>query len=353
MKRIADAIATRALAAALAAAACATAFADGHEAAKCRYVRVGTAPLEWRGSQPFVQGSVKGLPLSMELDTAGLGNRISPALAEKLELVQTAAMWSDDGDGTSSTQDYIGHLPEFDIGTARWLRTTALVTHTADRSGMFVGPNALFDFDFEMNDKAIVFFRPENCARDASLAYWSPGAPFAGLEQGDDKDRRVYVKAELNHHSATALVSSADAATLVNLEFARGLGIDPVALGLPSRTAWVGGHKRTMWIGRFDEFALDEEVVRNAHVAIVDLHGAVRAANFVEERGRFRAPDLILGGDFLKAHRVLFATSQRRMYFTYLGGEIFNTPTTADGADPESPGSASAPAPAASAAPAR
>jgi hypothetical protein len=39
---------------------------------------------------------------------------------------------------------------------------------------------------------------------------------------------------------------------------------------------------------------------------------------------------MILGADFMKAHRILFAFSQRRMYFSYQGGEVFDAPTASD-----------------------
>jgi len=39
-------------------------------------------------------------------------------------------------------------------------------------------------------------------------------------------------------------------------------------------------------------------------------------------------PDMLLGSDFLRAHRVLIAHSQRKMYFSYTGGTVF----------PEAPG---------------
>jgi hypothetical protein len=32
---------------------------------------------------------------------------------------------------------------------------------------------------------------------------------------------------------------------------------------------------------------------------------------------------MLLGTDFLRAHRVLVARSQRKMYFTYAGGTVF------------------------------
>ena len=37
-----------------------------------------------------------------------------------------------------------------------------------------------------------------------------------------------------------------------------------------------------------------------------------------------RGPPMILGNDFLRAHRVLVAHSQRKFYFTHVGGPVFN-----------------------------
>ena len=34
-------------------------------------------------------------------------------------------------------------------------------------------------------------------------------------------------------------------------------------------------------------------------------------------------PSMLLGMDFLKAHRLLISNSQRRIYFTYNGGPVF------------------------------
>lgn len=35
-------------------------------------------------------------------------------------------------------------------------------------------------------------------------------------------------------------------------------------------------------------------------------------------------PDMVLGADFLRSHRVLLAMSQQRMYFSYVGGRVFD-----------------------------
>ena len=54
-------------------------------------------------------------------------------------------------------------------------------------------------------------------------------------------------------------------------------------------------------------------------------------------RIRYRAgtpAGMLLGVDFLKAHRVLVAHSQRKIYFTYVGGPVFERVKPLPGGNP-------------------
>lgn len=57
----------------------------------------------------------------------------------------------------------------------------------------------------------------------------------------------------------------------------------------------------------FDTLQLGAETIRNARVGVIDadLHDI----------------DVLLGVDFLRSHRVLFAMSQKKLYISYIGGE--------------------------------
>jgi TPR repeat protein len=52
------------------------------------------------------------------------------------------------------------------------------------------------------------------------------------------------------------------------------------------------------------------ETIKDAELGVIDVQSEVEA-------------DLLLGQDFLRAHRVLFAMSQRKVYIAYLGGDVF------------------------------
>jgi hypothetical protein len=78
-----------------------------------------------------------------------------------------------------------------------------------------------------------------------------------------------------------------------------------------------------------DSLLIGNEMIRNTSIVISDLRGSaladsnnMRTADFLREQA-----EMLLGADFLQAHRVLIALSQRRLYFTYLGGGVFHEQT--------------------------
>ena len=46
-------------------------------------------------------------------------------------------------------------------------------------------------------------------------------------------------------------------------------------------------------------------------------------------------PSMLLGADFLRSHRVLVSHSQRKLYFTYLGGPVFQSREPSTSKDPD------------------
>jgi hypothetical protein len=80
--------------------------------------------------------------------------------------------------------------------------------------------------------------------------------------------------------------------------------------------------------GTFDTFAFDTETVRNARLVIADMF----RANTKVPTGSHLAvpvmdmPDMLLGEDFFRAHRVYVAVGQKRVYVSYVGGPVFEAP---------------------------
>jgi hypothetical protein len=87
----------------------------------------------------------------------------------------------------------------------------------------------------------------------------------------------------------------------------------------------VGKHQVKAWVGSFDSFTIGDETTKNAKIGMLDLWGALKSDrhNLATVEYADGQPEMILGADFLRAHHVLFALSQHRLYFSYLGGNIF------------------------------
>ncbi len=100
-----------------------------------------------------------------------------------------------------------------------------------------------------------------------------------------------------------------------------------------TREIYLGfGHRIVKtWIATFASFKIGDEEIQHARLRFGDV-------NLVGN-------DMLIGPDFFLSHRIYVASSQRKMYFTYNGGPVFDlrtapTPETgASGAD-AAPGAA-------------
>jgi hypothetical protein len=69
-------------------------------------------------------------------------------------------------------------------------------------------------------------------------------------------------------------------------------------------------------VGTFDTVQVGNELIRDARLRIQDYTTDMA-------RSRQLPPDMFLGTDFLKSHRVFVSRSQDKVYFTHAGGQVF------------------------------
>ena len=158
----------------------------------------------------------------------------------------------------------------------------------------------------------------------------------------NDQDMRVTITVQVNGQPVQALIDTGAPTTILDDGAARRLGFDPDDPASPHRRR--RRHRRAQGSGVSRHLRHDRDRpggVRHARVRVADLWKGVRddyhrnsTAAYVDEQ-----PHLILGADFVRSHHLLFAGSQRRLYFSYLGGDVFIAPkprpaTAASGAAP-------------------
>lgn len=275
----------------------------------------------------MIDGSVNGTKMRMGIDTGADSTMVSPRLADRLHLPLEHAAGEIAGLGGRSEVS-LARIEEMTIGPFRLRRTRAVVAWDGgvdDDVDVFVGGNLLLQNDVELDGKQVLLFEPANCG-DVALAYWADDVPWVATEAVTSDDLRTTLTVLLDGQPVRALVDTGAPTSMLDVAVARRLGFNPDdARSRIGEGGGYGSHTATLSTAVFDTFAIGPEVVTKPHLVVTDMWRGVRDDYHRNGTGRFvdEQPQMILGADFVRAHRLLFATSQRRLYFTYVGGPVF------------------------------
>jgi clan AA aspartic protease (TIGR02281 family) len=303
-------------------------------------VKLATLPITYTGLQPIIDGTINGTPVKMLLDTGAQQTVLTRDLAEKLGL--TLRHSSRIGIGFSGVStEYRARVDNMSIGAINGNRIDVIVAwDTANLpSGVLVGADFLFQRDVEisLSSLEIKFYEPlePSACSEAFLAYWDPNAAVVPLAMGPPRDRRPTFTVEVNGQRLRAIVDSGAQVSVIDLAAAARAGITPRTAGvvaMPSMRG-VGNHRVASWTAPIESFLIGNEMIRNTSIVISDLWGSALAdSNNIQTAESLREqPEMYIGADFLRAHRLLIALSQGRLYFTYLGGDVFRAQTGSGG----------------------
>jgi predicted aspartyl protease len=297
---------------------------------KCRYVNLKTLPLNMDRGTPRVSGSINGAEFPMIIDTGADKTTLLRWVVDKLEMPLAHTNVSAIGVGGESA-NYIATANQFAIGPmgGNNLRLkVAWNTKAIQDAAALIGVDFLLQDDVEisMKEMQLRFFRPLNCG-DAFLGYWSQDASYVPLENGNPDEVRPVVVVELNGKPIRALVDTGAVFSVVSLAAAARAGVTPSSPHVIKDVSigGVGEHHLETWIAPFSTFAIGPEVSEHLHLRIGDIWAGAQAD--IQRMGTSQwlgeQPEMILGMDFLRHHRMLFSKSQHRLYFTYEGGALF------------------------------
>ena len=279
----------------------------------CRLVRIAEWPVRFERDLPVVDGAINGRKINVLIDTGAYASLLTRAAADRLGLATRGNYESVMGFGGES-EVTTTRLDELYIAGA--VRNNVRVRVGGERPipGVdFILGDDFFrnaDMEFHYAEGVVRLFQPKDC-RDAPLAYWDKNAHTLPMED----DHKVVVGISVNGRDALALIDSGASSSVVHLAFAAKVGVTPQSKGVEPGgcTGGIGASSVKQWIAPFETVAFKGEVIRDARLGIAD---------FTPELARL-TPEVVLGTDFLRAHRVLVARSQRKVYFTYSGGPVF------------------------------
>ena len=318
----------RAFLAAAAAIGLAMASSAAAQTQKCKLALIAEWPLQAGHYRPVVEGAINGQKIGILLDTGAAQSLIRRSATTKLGLTRYEAEgYRAFGVGGETHAEYV-HIDEFRIGKAVRKNWRALVAGEHDFDGdiaVFLGDDFFnqVDIEFDLAHHAVRLYETKDCEA-VSLAYWTTEpAGVVPIEAGS----KIWVTVAINGKPVRAELDSGASYSVLSRADAARLGVTPESPGVVAGGCVTGEGKRQIdsWIGLFESFAIGNEIIRNPRIRFADLW---QYTTYTETGSRLPTrfagqPDMLLGADFLRGHRVLIAHSQRKMYFTHAGGTVF------------------------------
>ena len=289
------------------------------DAAACTIERLPQIPVTMAGRVPLMHVQVNGADALFVADSGAFFSIVTPGSVAELKLSMDPAYHDLFVQG-------IGGLERAEVVRARTLTLMNNTWHNvpfivAGRrihgAAGLLGQNFfhMADTEYDLANGVIRLVKPKGC-KDQPLAYWAAAADkhfsVIDIEFANAQQPHTKATAYLNGRKIAVLFDTGADRSMLTVGAAKAAGIAPQSAGVESagEAQGIGSRVARSWVARFDSFKIGDEETRNARLRIaeVDLLGA----------------DMLLGADFFLSHRIYVATSQRKLYFTYNGGPVFD-----------------------------
>jgi clan AA aspartic protease (TIGR02281 family) len=306
-----------------------------HAVSACKLVRIAEWTVKAQTGSLIVEGQINGQKVGVLLDTGAWRSMLLRGAAERLGLTRYEALgYRVIGVGGETHAEYVT-LDEFKLGQA--VRRNWRVLVVGERElwrdvALLLGYDVFeqMDVEFDLANNAVRFFQPQDCG-DLPLAYWARGTLDVVKLEVDHLKPAIRVPVKLNGKSLIAELDSGASRSLVSRLVAAQLGLTPDTPGTRAggTISGLGARQPEARIGAFESFTIGGEIIRNPDIGFTDLQADTGAETGTRLTTRRELADMLLGVDFLRAHRVYVANSQGQLYFTYSGGPVFSAPARA------------------------
>jgi predicted aspartyl protease len=317
----------------LMAAVCAVFLVVGLPAqAACQLGKVAALKIIADGNRFFVPGNINDREILFMVDSGAERTVVLHSAAKSLGLNLTLLAGEARGVTGTALSRWRAQLDSLSFGS--WSARNLPIEVTGEVNN-FGNPRAIallgqdflrnFDVEFDIKNGLINLFTPQGCD-GANLAYWSDSYNVVDMVSPPFGSHHVLLRPKVNDIEVTALLDSGAWFSTLTQAAAGKVGVHPDAAGVVSVAEMHGisGAPTETWMASFASFALDEEVIKPAKLRFFKIAKSGTAVG-----SRIETPllnlEMILGADFIRAHRVLISQSQRKVYFTYAGGPAFQS----------------------------
>jgi tetratricopeptide (TPR) repeat protein/predicted aspartyl protease len=276
------------------------------------------------GLRPLVHAAINGKEALFIADSGAFFSLLTPAAAREfsLQLEPVPFGFSVLGVG-GDAQVWRTTVEKFTIFGVDVTKVPFLVAGNDLGHGAIgvLGQNVfrLGDVEYDLANGVISLMRTHGDCRKVSLAYWAnaKGLPYSAIDIDFATPQRPHTTGEayVNGSSIRVLFDTGASTSVLTLDAAKRAGITPESPGVDAggASSGIGRHTVRTWIAPFASFKIGDEEIRNTHLRIGDIG--------------MPHTDMLIGADFFLSHRILVASSQRKLYFSYNGGPVFNLTT--------------------------
>jgi len=289
-------------------------LADG-----CKINGVAPLPVTMNGLRPMVTAKINGVDAQFVADSGAFFSIISPASAAEYNLATSPSNIVLGGLGGSRNAS-LTTVREFTLAGVP-LHNVQFVVGGSQIVGAvgLLGQNVflLGDVEYDLSHGAIRLIKTEGCGKSV-MVYWAKeGEAYSVLDiaKATASSPHTAGVAFLNGSKLQVLFDTGAATSLLTLRAAARAGVTPDTPGVVKAgiSGGIGEHGAQTWIGSFDNFKIGDEEIKHTKLRF----GALSLPN----------ADMLIGADFFLSHRVYVASGQRKLYFTYNGGPVFDLRT--------------------------
>jgi tetratricopeptide (TPR) repeat protein/predicted aspartyl protease len=274
-----------------------------------------------RGSRPLVAVKINGADASLMADSGAFYSMLTAPTAAQFNLpMRRAPIDRVKGIGGDGTAVYLTTIKQLGIGGQIIPNIEFLVGGSEMESGSMgiVGQNILIrggDTEYDLANGIIRLIRPSSDCRKVSLAYWARDQAVGDVDIEPIAVAGFHTigTAEVNGVKIRVIFDTGAGVSVLTLGAAKraGIHIDDPAVQRAGAIHGVGTAYHQNWIAPVASFAIGGEEIHHTKLRIADVPSVLDA-------------DMLLGPDFFLSHRIYVSNQQRRLYFTYNGGPVFN-----------------------------
>ena len=302
------------------------------KAGTCKLVLIEEWPVRLASNELHIDGAINNEKIGVLLDTGAMKTLILRAAARRLHL-DTRSVPGARVVGVGGESDVeVAEPQEISLGQVVHKGWPMLVTGAHDfgaNIALILGEDFFqhVDVEFDLAHNALRLFQPRDCD-GVPLAYWTSGAfGEAEIETLNEAQPQIVLQVKINGESLDALLDSGASASMLSSGTAARLGVTTQTPGVVAIGSSIGIGSTTVAVygASFQSFAIGNETIRDAMILFANTgtDSSHTSAGSIIRYTMGQRTGMILGVDFLKAHRVLVAHSRRKIYFTYNGGPVF------------------------------